>query len=291
MMLSILKEIANPQQDFLKRILGNQTEVLNIQGCPINLGIHLHVFEIAYSSIDEEPEDKTYLSLYPITDDRKYLQLTFFPEYDLKESSNFYKVLQLVFTPDFFNYWPMEVVESIQPFRFDRSLEQSLTLTHCSKGPINMMLEFSETKDFIQRIRMHEIAVFLLRLSLEAYIQPNDACKLPACSFLNNSNEREKVLEAYSIILTRLENPITIRELAREVGINECYLKKGFKAMYGKTIHSTQQELRIEKAKNLLLENKYSVNEVAYKMGFGSPSHFSTSFKKITGMKPCELLG
>ena len=74
------------------------------------------------------------------------------------------------------------------------------------------------------------------------------------------------------------------------VAMNECYLKKGFKALVGKTIHDFQQELRITKAKEMLQLQGQTVSEVANSLGYSSISHFSTAFKKATGMKPCELL-
>jgi AraC-like DNA-binding protein len=72
--------------------------------------------------------------------------------------------------------------------------------------------------------------------------------------------------------------------------MNECYLKKGFKALVGKTIHDYQQELRIAKAKELLQQQGNTVTDIANMLGYSSISHFSTAFKRVTGMKPCELL-
>ena len=72
--------------------------------------------------------------------------------------------------------------------------------------------------------------------------------------------------------------------------MNECYLKKGFKTVTGKTIHEYHQELRISKAKELLQQQGQSVTDVANTLGYSSISHFSTAFKRVTGLKPCELL-
>ena len=90
--------------------------------------------------------------------------------------------------------------------------------------------------------------------------------------------------------MCNIDQPHTIKELARKVAMNECYLKKGFKTLVGKTIHEYQQELRINKAKELLREQGRSVTDVSNTLGFSSISHFSTVFKRVTGMKPCELL-
>ena len=95
---------------------------------------------------------------------------------------------------------------------------------------------------------------------------------------------------AQVVIKDHLDSPLTIKELSRKVAMNECYLKKGFKALTGKTIHEYTQELRIAKAKDLLKQDGVSVSDVANTLGYSSISHFSTAFKKATGLKPCELL-
>ena len=143
---------------------------------------------------------------------------------------------------------------------------------------------------FINSLQRNEIATHLLRRALECIMVPFTACQVPACRFLAHESEREKILEARLILEQRIDQPYTIRELARKVAMNECYLKKGFKTLVGKTIHEYQQELRINKAKELLQQQGRTVTDVANTLGFSSISHFSTAFKRVTGMKPCELL-
>jgi AraC-like DNA-binding protein len=110
------------------------------------------------------------------------------------------------------------------------------------------------------------------------------------CRFLANPEDREKIQQAKEIILQHLEDPLTIKELSRKIAMNECYLKKGFKEMFGTTIYDYFQKERMGRAKFLLYEKGLSVSEVAVMMGYSCISHFSTAFKKHTGLKPCELL-
>lgn len=110
------------------------------------------------------------------------------------------------------------------------------------------------------------------------------------CKFLANTADREKITMAREVLLQRIGEPITIKELSRKVGTNECYLKKGFKEMFGTTIFDFYQSQRMEHAKYLLYEKGLSVTEVSALLGYSSISHFSTAFKKQTGLKPCELL-
>ena len=111
-----------------------------------------------------------------------------------------------------------------------------------------------------------------------------------SCKFLSNDLDREKILNAREILLKHIGDPITIKELSRKVAINECYLKKGFKEIFGTTIFDFYQQQRMEHAKYLLYEKGLSVTDVSALLGYSSISHFSTAFKKHTGLKPCELL-
>jgi AraC-like DNA-binding protein len=111
-----------------------------------------------------------------------------------------------------------------------------------------------------------------------------------ACKFLANEQDRAKIVKAREVLLQHIGNPITIKELSRKVAINECYLKKGFKEIFGQTIFDFYQGERMKYARHLLYEKGVSVTEVSMLLGYSSISHFSTAFKKHTGLKPCELL-
>lgn len=111
-----------------------------------------------------------------------------------------------------------------------------------------------------------------------------------ANKFLANEADREKISKAREVLLQHIGEPITIKALSRKVAMNECYLKKGFKEMFGTTIFDFYQSQRMEHAKYLLYEKGLNVTEVSVLLGYSSISHFSTAFKKHTGLKPCELL-
>ncbi|WP_205529508.1 helix-turn-helix domain-containing protein [Taibaiella koreensis] len=281
--------IIRPKAEFLQRFLGDETVTADVSSVTISAGIQLHYADVLLCPAQDEPEEMAYMHFYPVADGNYYLQLSFLPECNGKANES-YRVAQLVFQPAFFEQWPEGLVCGKQPFRFDRCTEQAFTLNSQGRDALEALIRDKDNLDFIQSLRRQEMAIGLLRFALEAFLVPDEANKLPACSFLSNNSERDKVLETQRLIMEHLDHPMTIRELSREVAMNECYLKKGFKAMFGKTIHEYQQFQRIERAKELLLEGNCSINEVAFKMGFGSASHFSTSFKKIAGMKPCELL-
>ncbi|HKR07363.1 MAG TPA: AraC family transcriptional regulator [Bacteroidia bacterium] len=111
-----------------------------------------------------------------------------------------------------------------------------------------------------------------------------------SCKFLTNKIEKEKILKAKEIILSTLNNPPTIPELSLQIGINQCYLKKGFKELFGTTVYDFVQEQRMLKAKMLLSTTGCTVSQVADQIGFSSASNFSSAFKKYSGVFPSELL-
>ncbi|MGX5818442.1 helix-turn-helix domain-containing protein [Chitinophaga lutea] len=164
------------------------------------------------------------------------------------------------------------------------------TITPCtkSKAVLEQMVHHNY-EGALKNIFLQSKALELLLFSSDQFIQ-NDTEERYGCRFLTQMDDRMKIENARSILLEQLDAPITIRDLARRVAMNECYLKKGFKAMYGTTIYDYFQKERMEKAKGLLYEKGLSVSEVAIMMGYSCISHFSTAFKKHTGLKPCELL-
>lgn len=144
-------------------------------------------------------------------------------------------------------------------------------------------------KDSLENIYINAQTQMLLLFSLECMVGEKEVERF-SCRFLSNEDDRAKISRAREILLLHIGEPITIKELSRKVAINECYLKKGFKEMFGTTIFDFYQSQRMEHARYLLYEKGLSVTDVSMLLGYSSISHFSTAFKKHTGLKPCELL-
>ncbi|MBA4054220.1 MAG: hypothetical protein C0490_05865 [Marivirga sp.] len=83
----------------------------------------------------------------------------------------------------------------------------------------------------------------------------------------------------------------SLKNLARAFGLNEFKLKKGFRELFGFTVFEYLHNLKMEYAKQLLLEDNIYINEVSGLVGYKNPNHFSTAFKKKYGMNPNRLRG
>lgn len=104
-----------------------------------------------------------------------------------------------------------------------------------------------------------------------------------------NSKHRQAVDFVIQYVHERYAEDITIADLSDKVFISRNYLSIIFKNLTGETFNTYLTRVRIEKARELLLERNMLVYEVAEKVGYKNVPYFSTLFKKFTGMNPTEL--
>lgn len=102
--------------------------------------------------------------------------------------------------------------------------------------------------------------------------------------------EVDLILEAKDILVNNLQNPPTISELARQTGLNEQKLKKGFKLLLDTTINKFLLNERMELAKVLLAEGSKSIKEIAATIGFANHGYFTSRFKEKFGVLPSDYL-
>jgi len=79
---------------------------------------------------------------------------------------------------------------------------------------------------------------------------------------------------------------IRLEELGRRVNLHPRYLCTLFSKITGQTITEYIRDLRIEKAKRLLLYTSHSITDIAYEVGFNNSQYFSRVFGKVEGMDP-----
>lgn len=94
------------------------------------------------------------------------------------------------------------------------------------------------------------------------------------------------VHKAVAMMRDRLHSPLTVADLASEVGFSVYHFIRVFKEATGQTPHRYLTRLRVEEAQRLLGAGGLSVAQVATRCGFGSPGSLSTAFLRHTGVRP-----
>ncbi|SEL67802.1 transcriptional regulator, AraC family [Aquimarina amphilecti] len=151
----------------------------------------------------------------------------------------------------------------------------------------------SKTQDILSEILTHKRKGLLKRLFLESKTLELIALKLETppqntkiTSNLPTDNLVKKLYQVQHMISSDLSIQYSIHQLSREIGLNDFVLKKEFKILFRKTIFEFATELRMEKAKQLLLYSKKPIYEISELVGYKNSTHFTAAFKKIEGTTP-----
>lgn len=99
----------------------------------------------------------------------------------------------------------------------------------------------------------------------------------------------DNILDILNDKLSRAEK-INLDEISFKLGFSKSYIKTQFKKSTGKSVIQYYIDLKIDKAKELLSQNKFTISEIADELGFGSIFYFSRQFKLHTDMSPSEYL-
>ena len=121
---------------------------------------------------------------------------------------------------------------------------------------------------------------------LSLYFNRNQDADIEQCPFLVDETNVIKIRKAKDIIISRMAEPPTLQELSDEIGLSLKKLKEGFKQIYGDSVFSFLFDYKMEVARKLLETGDHNVNEVGFKVGYSTSSHFIAAFKKKYGTTP-----
>jgi len=132
-------------------------------------------------------------------------------------------------------------------------------------------------KLFFLRIKAEEL---ICRLLME--LEKRDEKQLYAL----NRHDIQSIYKIKELMLDHPGTPPLINDLAVIANMSPTKLKRLFKQIFGNSIFSYYQGFRMKEAARLLREEKISVSDVGYGLGFTNLSHFSRVFNEHIGMKP-----
>lgn len=86
-----------------------------------------------------------------------------------------------------------------------------------------------------------------------------------------------------------IHNRLTLSELSEMVQLSSTYLSRAFKEITGYSIIEFFNKMKIDKAKEMILEGDKKIKDIAQELGFTDEFYFSRIFKKIEGISPSEF--
>jgi len=135
-------------------------------------------------------------------------------------------------------------------------------------------------------LKEHEAIVKLLRIFAQHLSMLSNQLVVQ-----RENAEPPVIARAKQYIQEHQSEELPLGQVAKAVNMSTFYFCKIFKKATGTNFTDYVSRVRVEKARNLLLNPNLRISEIAYEVGFQSLTHFNRVFKKILGQSPTEYRG
>ena len=170
----------------------------------------------------------------------------------------------------------------IKKYTFPKAIDTNSVKPFCVKTQ-NIVSEILENNEqgLLKRLFLESKVLELVTVQLSLKEEAHKP------TFTNQNNKSlKKLYEIQHLISSNLTKQFSIQELSTHVGLNDFDLKKEFKRVFDKTIFEYATELRMNKAKELLMHTQQPIYEISETIGYKNPTHFTAAFKKKEGITP-----
>ncbi|MGA1802735.1 GlxA family transcriptional regulator [Rhizobium sp. HT1-10] len=113
---------------------------------------------------------------------------------------------------------------------------------------------------------------------------PSDRQRLPLRARLGVQNA--KVLEIIEVMESHLAEPLSLLDIADDAGLSRRQIERLFRQEMGRSPARYYLEIRLDRARHLLVQSSMPVVEVAVACGFVSASHFSKCYRELYNRSP-----
>lgn len=134
----------------------------------------------------------------------------------------------------------------------------------------------------------------LLEEKLKGLVENRDRMRRRFSNEVINPNQLQKgerrfLLEFEALIDKNIkDSTLSVEKLSHELGMSRVQLFRKISALTNKNVADYIAEYKLQKAKILLKEQEKNIAEIAYELGFSTPSYFTTFFKQKTNQTPTE---
>ena len=144
------------------------------------------------------------------------------------------------------------------------------------------------TEEFIIKRSNYELNIKLAVISMLIRIQRTLESDLTGSTPYRYLKFSEIVSDIIAFLSENLHRHVELAEIGSRYHLNPRYLNRIFKSVTGYPVMQYQQQLRVEKAKRLLVASSMNLLNIAMELNFGSSQYLNYIFKKVTGMTPAE---
>ncbi|MDT0687509.1 helix-turn-helix domain-containing protein [Autumnicola psychrophila] len=140
---------------------------------------------------------------------------------------------------------------------------------------------------FLRSIFLEGKAYEMLVIQISQYQDDEDENRLPQ---ILRKSDIDKVDYVAKRIQGDLGSNLTVESLAKEAGTNVNKLQEGFKYVYDLTVNKYMQHIKLEAAKEMLMNSEKNISEIVSAIGLNNRSYFSKIFKEKYGVNPKYFL-
>ncbi len=128
-----------------------------------------------------------------------------------------------------------------------------------------------------------------LRLEVATLFMSPEATEVQSPSWGAGLARSGSVARALGLMQSNIETPLTILDIARQVGRSRKELEKRMKAQLGATPQAIYRRLRLMQARKFVLETDLSVAEIALRAGYEDPSAMTRAYREEFGATPRQM--
>lgn len=196
--------------------------------------------------------------------------------------------ITVMIRPEVLVQWELEI---------DPTLRKALACDHCFLDG-HRSVEMSATAHMLGNAmdRVPSTSVVQPRSSLWLYGQSVtlvslflEARREVECTCSVSRADRQRLVRARERLLEDLGKAPSLSELAREAGMSQPKLTRGFRQLFLNSVYGVFQQARMTQARCRLLTGDESVMRIASDLGYANASHFATAFRKQFGINPSIL--
>ena len=225
-------------------------------------------------------------------------------------ADKFYKVKEktlLVFNPEVYHQESLCKGEQNTELHigFRNIKVDGLPLNHILKEPFDFPVEFEQYKDDFHKccleiIEEQDACEIGKELILKSLIMKLIALFLKETNYVKNKKKIDRYNFPFydkstvvKIILEYFDNNymniISLDDMSRNMYLSSVYISKVFKEKTGESPINYLINLRLEKAKDLLISTESQIKSIAQSVGYSDAYYFSKLFKKYYGHSPCKF--